>query len=85
MEFGKSGTGTIYFDYPDDPADSETFTWTLSGTTLTLITTDDPDETGTYKVERLTSSELVLSMSESGTDDGVAWEYYDRNTFKKLK
>jgi hypothetical protein len=74
--FKKDGTGET---------DGETFTWKLSGKTLAM-NFDEDEETENYTVEKLTSSEAVISISyREGGDGEDTYESYTRSTFKRVK
>jgi hypothetical protein len=74
--FKNDGTGTW---------EDETFTWSLSGKTLTMNFASEEAGSGNYTVEKLTSSEAVISMTEKYEEDGVDLEGYYRMTFEKVK
>lgn len=72
-----SADGTVLDE--EDPQ-----TWKLNGNKLTITDTDGEDSK-TFTVLKLTSTELVVEKHIKETVAGVQYEYYDKSTFKKVK
>lgn len=72
---------TITFNSDQTGTDGkDSFTWNLDGDQLTI---KSGKESGTVKVSKLNSSELVIESFEEGTDEDGPYEYFDQITFKK--
>lgn len=75
-------------------SESERGTYSVSGDLLTLVGTDSwEDENGewqsevetmTLTIKSLDKKEMVLSMSETETEDGTTYTYSTEITFKKI-
>lgn len=75
-------------------SESERGTYSVSGELLTLVGTDSwEDENGewqsevetmTLTIKSLDKKEMVLSMSETETEDGTTYTYSTEITFKKI-
>ncbi len=83
-EFRADGTGAR--THADQNADQIylhdiPFTYTLSGNTLAIIDDREPDYTQYFRVEELTSSELVLASDYEGEDGR---QYTDKEYYKRI-
>ena len=72
----KGGTGNIY----EDGTITQTFTWTLVGTSLTIENPNELTE-GDISIE---NNILTLEGTETSTSNGILYENYKVITFKKV-
>ena len=72
-------------------SESERGTYSISGDLLTMVSTYSWEnevqsyvETMTFTIKSLDKKEMVLSMSETETEDGTTYTYTMEATFKKI-
>lgn len=81
VKFEEDGTMTVY-EYHGSGWNYEfSADWTLSGNKIILKA---GNETESATIEKLTDTELIVSTLEKGVDDGEAYEYYSRVTYKRV-
>lgn len=79
-EFETGGKGTM-----SSNEEKYTFSWTLSGKNLSLtIYEGGESETETAIVESVSNKELVLTVTEDETYNGIVYRFDSRLVFKKI-
>lgn len=79
-EFETGGKGTM-----SSNEEKYTFSWTLSGKNLSLtIYEGGESETETAIVESVSNQELVLTVTEDETYNGIVYRFDSRLVFKKI-
>lgn len=87
-------TTSTWVEDGESVSESMRGTYSVSGDLLTMVLTDswqDDEgewhsevETMTFTIKSLDKKEMVLSMSETETEDGVTYTYTTEATFKKI-
>lgn len=85
---------TTWVEDGETTSESDRGTYSISGDLLTMVSTyswenEDGEwqsdvETMTFTIKSLDKKEMVLSMSETETEDGVTYTYTMEATFKKI-
>lgn len=79
IEFRADGTAKTHYEETDYSSDRE-YTYTIESKMLTMTDLKDPDYPEIIRIEKLTSSELVLAYDYEGEDGKTCTdkEYYKR-------
>lgn len=79
IEFRADGTAKTHYEETDYSSDWE-YTYTIESKMLTMTNLKDPDYPEIIRIEKLTSSELVLAYDYEGEDGKTCTdkEYYKR-------
>ena len=85
---------TTWVEDGETTSESDRGTYSISGDLLTMVSTyswenEDGEwqsdvETMTFTIKSLDKKEMVLSMSETETEDGTTYTYSTEVTFKKI-
>ncbi len=84
ITFKKDGIATRlkYSNYSSDP--KEIYEWSYKGNKLSLIPEGDEDNTETFIVKTLNSTQLILETSYKEKDEGIIYEEYDTYILDKI-
>ena len=80
IEFRADGTAKTHSEEPDYSSDRE-YTYTVASNMLTMTDLKDPDYPETFRIERLTVSELVLAIDYK---DGNGKTCMDKEYYKRI-
>lgn len=81
IKFNSDGTVISYYKSGSNWIVEDEGTWSVKDGKIYMRVDGEED---VVKILELNSQMLVVEISESGTEDGVSYSYYEKDTYKKI-
>ena len=81
IKFNSDGTVISYYKSGSNWIVEDEGTWNVKDGKIYMRADGEED---VAKILELNSQILVVEISESGTEDGVSYSYYEKDTYKKI-